>query len=97
MMRIGNTLKEIVVEHSIAAVEKASAIMGGSLYFRTSPLERLARDVRAGDSAHRAGVLPDHRQPPAGELREIGLSKREEERVCNVPAPRVFLDRKSSQ
>jgi alkylation response protein AidB-like acyl-CoA dehydrogenase len=48
VMRIGNTLKEIVVEHAIATVEKAVAIAGGTSYFRKSPLERLARDVRAG-------------------------------------------------
>jgi len=37
-------LKEIVVSQSIVAVE----IAGGRSYFRKSPLERLARDVRAG-------------------------------------------------
>jgi alkylation response protein AidB-like acyl-CoA dehydrogenase len=47
VMRLGTTLKEIVVEHAIATVEKACAIAGGTSYFRKSPLERLARDVRA--------------------------------------------------
>ena len=41
-------LKEIVVDRSIATVEKAVEIAGGRSYFRKSPLERLARDVRAG-------------------------------------------------
>jgi alkylation response protein AidB-like acyl-CoA dehydrogenase len=41
-------LKEIVVEQAIATVEKAVEIAGGRSYFRKSPLERLARDVRAG-------------------------------------------------
>ncbi|MEX0750550.1 MAG: acyl-CoA dehydrogenase family protein [Dehalococcoidia bacterium] len=42
------TLKEIVVDRAIETVEKAVAIAGGTAYFRKSPLERLARDVRAG-------------------------------------------------
>jgi alkylation response protein AidB-like acyl-CoA dehydrogenase len=41
-------LKEIVVDRAIATVEKAVEIAGGRSYFRKSPLERLARDVRAG-------------------------------------------------
>jgi alkylation response protein AidB-like acyl-CoA dehydrogenase len=41
-------IKEIVVSRSIAAVDKAIEIAGGRAYFRKSPLERLARDVRAG-------------------------------------------------
>lgn len=40
--------KEVVVSQSIATVEKAVEIAGGRSYFRKSPLERLARDVRAG-------------------------------------------------
>jgi alkylation response protein AidB-like acyl-CoA dehydrogenase len=40
--------KEIVVTQSIATVEKAVEIAGGRAFFRKSPLERLARDVRAG-------------------------------------------------
>jgi acyl-CoA dehydrogenase len=48
VMRIGGVCKEIVVEHAIATVEKAVAIAGGGSYVRKSPLERLARDVRAG-------------------------------------------------
>lgn len=40
--------KEIVVTQCIATVEKAVEIAGGRSYFRKSPLERLARDVRAG-------------------------------------------------
>ena len=39
--------KETVTSHAIAAVEKAVEIAGGRSYFRKSPLERLARDVRA--------------------------------------------------
>ncbi|HXK33798.1 MAG TPA: acyl-CoA dehydrogenase family protein [Dehalococcoidia bacterium] len=48
VIRLGITLKEITVEHAIATVEKATAIMGGTSYFRKSPMERLARDARAG-------------------------------------------------
>jgi alkylation response protein AidB-like acyl-CoA dehydrogenase len=40
--------KDAAVTHSIATVEKAVEIAGGRSYFRKSPLERLARDVRAG-------------------------------------------------
>jgi alkylation response protein AidB-like acyl-CoA dehydrogenase len=40
-------MKDIVVEHCIKTVEKAVEIAGGRSYFRKSPLERLARDVRA--------------------------------------------------
>ena len=40
--------KEIVTARAIAVVEKAVEIAGGRAYFRRSPLERLARDVRAG-------------------------------------------------
>lgn len=39
--------KETVTSHAIATVEKAVEIAGGRSYFRKSPLERLARDVRA--------------------------------------------------
>jgi alkylation response protein AidB-like acyl-CoA dehydrogenase len=48
IVRLGLTLKEIAVERAIETVEKAVAIAGGSSYFRKSPIERLARDVRAG-------------------------------------------------
>jgi alkylation response protein AidB-like acyl-CoA dehydrogenase len=40
--------KEVVVRQSVAVVEKAVELAGGRSYFRKSPLERLARDVRAG-------------------------------------------------
>jgi len=40
--------KEVVVSNAIAVVEKAIEVAGGRSYFRRSPLERLARDVRAG-------------------------------------------------
>jgi acyl-CoA dehydrogenase len=40
--------KEIVTARAIEVVEKAVEIAGGRAYFRKSPLERLARDVRAG-------------------------------------------------
>jgi alkylation response protein AidB-like acyl-CoA dehydrogenase len=40
--------KEVVVEKANETVEKAVQIAGGRSYFRKSPLERLARDVRAG-------------------------------------------------
>jgi alkylation response protein AidB-like acyl-CoA dehydrogenase len=39
--------KQVVTEHAIAVVDKAVEVSGGSAYFRRSPLERLARDVRA--------------------------------------------------
>ena len=40
--------KEVVTTHAIATVDKAIEIAGGKAFFRKSPLERLARDVRAG-------------------------------------------------
>jgi alkylation response protein AidB-like acyl-CoA dehydrogenase len=40
-------MKEVVVENAIRTVEKAVELAGGRSYFRKSPLERLARDVRA--------------------------------------------------
>ena len=40
-------MKEAVVDNAIKTVEKAVEIAGGRSYFRKSPLERLARDVRA--------------------------------------------------
>jgi len=40
--------KEIVTAKAVAVVDKAVEIAGGRAYFRKSPLERLARDVRAG-------------------------------------------------
>jgi alkylation response protein AidB-like acyl-CoA dehydrogenase len=40
-------MKEAVVEHATKTVEKAVEIAGGRSFFRKSPLERLARDVRA--------------------------------------------------
>ena len=39
--------KETVTTHAIRVVEKAVELAGGRSYFRKSPLERLARDVRA--------------------------------------------------
>lgn len=40
--------KEIVTEKAVSVVERAVQLAGGRAYFRKSPLERLARDVRAG-------------------------------------------------
>jgi alkylation response protein AidB-like acyl-CoA dehydrogenase len=40
--------KEVVVRQSVAVVEKAVELAGGRSFFKRSPLERLARDVRAG-------------------------------------------------
>jgi alkylation response protein AidB-like acyl-CoA dehydrogenase len=40
--------KQVVVTQSVKVVEKAVELAGGRSYFRKSPLERLARDVRAG-------------------------------------------------
>lgn len=39
--------KEVVTSHAGAVVEKAVQIAGGRSYFKRSPLERLARDMRA--------------------------------------------------
>ncbi|HZS02760.1 MAG TPA: acyl-CoA dehydrogenase family protein [Chloroflexota bacterium] len=39
--------KEIVIAHAAAVVDRAVELAGGRAYFRRSPLERLARDVRA--------------------------------------------------
>lgn len=41
-------LKEIVTDKAISIVDRAVQLAGGRGYFRKSPLERLARDVRAG-------------------------------------------------
>jgi alkylation response protein AidB-like acyl-CoA dehydrogenase len=46
-MAIAVLCKEIVTEQSIAVVDKAVELSGGSAFFRRSPIERLARDVRA--------------------------------------------------
>ncbi len=40
--------KEIVTAQALIVVDKAVELAGGRAYFRKSPLERLARDVRAG-------------------------------------------------
>jgi alkylation response protein AidB-like acyl-CoA dehydrogenase len=40
-------MKEIVTEKAIAVVDRAVQIAGGRAFYRKSPLERLARDVRA--------------------------------------------------
>ena len=40
--------KQIVVPQCVTVVDKAVELAGGRSYFRKSPLERLARDVRAG-------------------------------------------------
>lgn len=39
--------KRIVAEHGAQAIEGAMAAVGGQGYYRTSPLERIARDFRA--------------------------------------------------
>lgn len=39
--------KQVVTDHAIAVVDKAVELSGGNAFFRRSPLERLARDVRA--------------------------------------------------
>jgi alkylation response protein AidB-like acyl-CoA dehydrogenase len=52
------TLKTLVARSSQETVERATAIVGGSSFFRNSELERLARDVRA--SAFHA--LPEREQ-----------------------------------
>jgi alkylation response protein AidB-like acyl-CoA dehydrogenase len=40
--------KQVVTDQAIKVVDRAVEIAGGRAYFRKSPLERLARDVRAG-------------------------------------------------
>jgi alkylation response protein AidB-like acyl-CoA dehydrogenase len=40
-------MKEVVTEKAIAVVDRAVQIAGGRAFYRESPLERLARDVRA--------------------------------------------------
>jgi alkylation response protein AidB-like acyl-CoA dehydrogenase len=40
-------MKEVVTEKAIAVVDRAVQIAGGRAFYRKSPLERLARDVRA--------------------------------------------------
>jgi alkylation response protein AidB-like acyl-CoA dehydrogenase len=40
-------MKEVVTERAIAVVDRAVQIAGGRAFYRKSPLERLARDVRA--------------------------------------------------
>lgn len=40
--------KQVVIDRSNDVVERAVQIAGGRAFFRKSPLERLARDVRAG-------------------------------------------------
>lgn len=40
--------KEVVTAKAVEVVDKAIEIAGGRSYYRKSPLERLARDVRAG-------------------------------------------------
>ena len=53
--------RQLVVSHAVAAVDKAVELAGGRAYFRKSPLERLARDVRAArfHPPCRARVVPD--------------------------------------
>lgn len=46
-LTLAASCKQVVTEAAIAAVDTAVALSGGSAYFRRSPLERLARDVRA--------------------------------------------------
>ena len=40
--------KRVVVEEAVAVTDLAMEVVGGASYFRTSPLERLYRDARAG-------------------------------------------------
>jgi alkylation response protein AidB-like acyl-CoA dehydrogenase len=47
-LTVSTLLKEIVTTRAAATVDKAVEIAGGRAFFRKSPLERLARDVRAG-------------------------------------------------
>jgi len=47
-VRLSTLCKEIVTARAVATVEKAVEIAGGRSFYRKSPLERLARDVRAG-------------------------------------------------
>lgn len=47
-LALATLCKEIVLGRAEAVVDRAVQIAGGRAYFRRSPLERLARDVRAG-------------------------------------------------
>jgi alkylation response protein AidB-like acyl-CoA dehydrogenase len=47
-MAMAMLCKQVVVAQSVKVVEKAVELAGGRSFFRKSPLERLARDVRAG-------------------------------------------------
>jgi acyl-CoA dehydrogenase len=40
--------KRAAVTAAVAVVERAAEVVGGRSYFRSSPLERAWRDVRAG-------------------------------------------------
>jgi alkylation response protein AidB-like acyl-CoA dehydrogenase len=40
--------KRAAVTNAVAVVERAAEVMGGRAYFRSSPIERAWRDVRAG-------------------------------------------------
>lgn len=46
-LALATLCKEVVTSRAAAVVDKAVAIAGGKAYFRTSPLERLSRDIRA--------------------------------------------------
>jgi acyl-CoA dehydrogenase len=47
-VRLSILCKEVVTARAVATVDKAVEISGGRSFYRKSPLERLARDVRAG-------------------------------------------------
>jgi alkylation response protein AidB-like acyl-CoA dehydrogenase len=68
--------KEVVTAHAIATVDKAIEIAGGKAYFRKSPLERLARDVRAGRF-----------HPPASPISFQVIGERSRESMAKEAAP----------
>lgn len=68
--------KEVVTARSVAVVDKAVEIAGGRAFFRKSPLERLARDVRAGRF-----------HPPASPVSFQIAGERARERMAPVSTP----------
>ncbi len=73
-MAIAVLCKEVVTARCIAVVDKAVEIAGGRAYFRKSPLERLARDVRAGRF-----------HPPASPVSFQIAGERARERMATAP------------
>ena len=76
-------MKEAVVDNAIKTVEKAVEIAGGRSYFRKSPLERLARDVRAARF-----------HPPSAPISYQMAGERIREARAVVPVARVAITKR---